>query len=385
LPGAQGLRGAEARRRAGLYPRRPYGQTRTVGSRRARRNRARPGSPRRVHPNIVTSEPVLTRQQIATAVDFGAMRDLVAASGGMDAQCRPDVWPRLLGLTTSWPARVRVDDDAQLDEEYARLCERAAEVDTKLTHTIDADIPRTDDLSADEQQALRETLRALLLAHCVLEPKWGYFQGMNDIGRIVLSACEPRGGAGGDGAGAGAGRTFWLLRGVLAASSENWAHPALEGVWRQARAVRSVLLATDRRLASKLDSLDVHGGGGGSSSSRGGGNGAAHQQPFAFLFGPIFLRLKRECVDMEQAMRLWEVTWANGSHFHVLVLAAFVRTQREQVLRIKSDGAAELHQLFGRLHGTVSAVNLLDDARSLRSKPGVLAALVDAMGGRQDV
>jgi hypothetical protein len=54
-----------------------------------RRNRARPGSPRRVHPNIVTSEPVLTRQQIATAVDFGAMRDLVAASGGMDAQCRP--------------------------------------------------------------------------------------------------------------------------------------------------------------------------------------------------------------------------------------------------------------------------------------------------------
>ena len=35
------------------------------------------------------------------------------------------------------------------------------------------------------------------------------------------------------------GTTFWLLRGVLSQSSQNWAHANLDGVWRQGRAVRA--------------------------------------------------------------------------------------------------------------------------------------------------
>ena len=70
-----------------------------------------------------------------------------------------------------------------------------------------------------------------------------------------------------------------LLRGVLAHCSDNWSHTALEGGWRQARAVRRVLRASDKALALKLERLE-------------GANAA--EQPLAFLFGPIFLRLKRE-------------------------------------------------------------------------------------------
>ena len=53
-----------------------------------------------------------------------------------------------------------------------------------------------------------------------------------------------------------AGHAFWLLRGVLRLSSDNWAHAHLEGVWQQARAVRNVLYRIDKKLAMKLDLLE---------------------------------------------------------------------------------------------------------------------------------
>ena len=100
----------------------------------------------------------------------------------------------------------------------------------------------------------------------------------------------------------------------------------------------------------------------------------------AFLFGPIFLRLKREMVDLEQTMRLWEVSWARGRHFHVLVVAAFVCKQREPIMKVPVNSATQLFQLFGRLHGTQYASPLLVAARKIESQSGVLNAVEEVMG-----
>ena len=154
-------------------------------------------------------------------------RSRIASSSGLNPGLRRQLWPPLLGLT-SWSA-VRTDDgdvDLQLEVVYMAAVDRAELVDPRLVTTIDAvlvlpansspraeppsaraacghhrnvaplfeshpalqDVPRTDPgLSAESMK----TLRTLLLAHCVLEPVWGYFQGMND--GITSGAREGRG------------------------------------------------------------------------------------------------------------------------------------------------------------------------------------------------
>ena len=102
------------------------------------------------------------------------------------------------------------------------------------------------------------------------------------------------------------------------------------------------------------------------------------EQPFSFLFGQIFLRLKREMTTLEETMRLWEVSWASGPHFHVLILAAFVLLQRRAILRLRS-GNSELHHLFGKLHETQRAAPLLAVARQLQQRPGLMKAVEEEM------
>ena len=402
----------------------------------------------KVSPQSWVADDVFTLQDLHNErIDGSDLRGMVAASSGLSGELRLQLWPPLLGLGP-WPAVTRFDDPAAservLNDDFASLIARASEVSASLVATIDADVPRTENLKPSERAALR----SLLIAHCVLEPKWGYFQGMNDIARVVLSATNSGSirtsgqvdAVHGDGAGAGfsrpphkvrspsaeqqpqpeqqvqmptpqlvleqdaaiqrqagqedddgvdgvdgrdtgmqqrpmaLGRIFWLLKGVLSHSSENWAHAGLEGVWQQAQAVRRILHLVDPKLAQRLDLLD--------SGVHGLGSKACEEQPLAFLFGPIFLRLKREMVDLEQTMRLWEVCWARGRHFHVLVLAAFVRMQRSKVLARSAQlqGVAQLYQLFGHLHGTQRATPLLEAARELEARKGVLQAVEDAMG-----
>ena len=79
-------------------------------------------------------------------------------------------------------------------------------------------------------------------------------------------------------------------------------------------------------------------------------------------------------------MRLWEVCWASGRYFHVLVIAAFVCMQRKAVLRLHSHrGIAELCRLFGLLHGSQRAAPLLEAARKLQQRSGVTQALEQVM------
>ena len=296
-----------------------------------------------------------------------AIRASVAASGGMLPQLRFVLWPSLLGLVTPAVRSAQgMDDEASgraREEELSALVAQVDRVDQSLVRTIDADVPRTDDLS-DEQRSL---LRSLLLAHCVHQPAWGYFQGMNDMASVVIRACESMRDDNAAVCETVASRAFWILRGVLAHCAENWSHTDLEGVWRQARAVRAVLRAADKKLAAKLEKLD---------------GAHAADQPLAFLFGPIFLRLKRELSDAEQAMRLWEVSWANGRAFDVLIFAAFVRSQRVAIIRMREgpNASAALHQHFGRLHGTQRAAPLLEEARRLRSLPACTEALDEHLG-----
>lgn len=129
-----------------------------------------------------------------------------------------------------------------------------------------------------------------------------------------------------------------------------------------------MLAVADARLARRLASLE-----------RGGAHDA--QRPFAFLFSAIFLRLKRELDGdgFEEAKRCWEVSWAAGAHFHILVLAALVRAQRAAILR-RGVGLGELHAIFSRLNGTQAAAPLLRAARALRERPAVRAALERRMG-----
>ena len=387
-------------------------------------------SSKKVHPG---AQLIIRQEAVAAAGEDLSAR--IAASGGIEPSLRLQLWPPLLGLAP-WPMAPHMDETASLEAEYTSLLSRSSSVDLSLMRTIDADVPRTDgDLSPGECAVLRD----LLMAHCVLQPAWGYFQGMNDIGRVILAAhaaaahgahdvhptpgatdaappppprvsssrvapspgvAEPAAAEGG-GSGVGAsdacsstdamggteagtsdvlspaslGVVFWLLRGVLAHSSDNWAHESLGGVWRQARAVNRILHIADPKLARRLDALERE-------QFKGGGLAGEREQPLAVLFGPIFLRLKREMLDVEEAMRLWEVCWANGRHFHVLALAALVLTQRKPILRLRgASGFGELHRLFGALHGTMRAATLLAGARALAAQPAVLAALESTMGG----
>ena len=402
------------------------------------------------------------------------MRSKIAASDGLDPSLRMSLWPPLLELSP-WPSppfEGRTPFPSSLSAEYSSLISQADTVPAALKSTILADVPRTPDLNVKQREALHD----LLIAHCVLEPQWGYFQGMNDIARIVLAVYDashllecggaaqssrvgatsprerdlapallqssdskpsppppPRGGtdscvapaesfppstpatvmsrasdaaehgstvaaltpASASGAVFEQGQIFWLLRGVLAHCSDNWAHEDLEGVWRQARAVRAVLLVSAPKLMRRLDSMERHGSRNGPAErssnarrrSRGGAAAAAddepHEvaQPLAFLFGAIFLRLKREMTEHDEAMRLWEVCWANERNFHVLVLAAFVSAQAEKIGAVPPGASAigRIHQMFGALHGTQQAAPLLARARELQRQPGVWRALEGVM------
>ncbi len=74
---------------------------------------------------------------------------------------------------------------------------------------------------------------------------------------------------------------------------------------------------------------------------------------------------------------MWEVCWAAGGGFHLLVLAALVLAQQDALLRLKPNatGFAEMHRLFSKLEGTLQAAPLLQAARRLEGRPGVGKAL----------
>lgn len=275
---------------------------------------------------------------IDDCTDAVSVRAAIGASDGLENDAlRQTAWPLLLGMP-SWDG-----NGAERERKFAAFVSRAGEVDPKLVTVIDHDVPRTDHDAG-------VPLRALLLAQCVAEPQWGYFQGMSDIAAVAASV-------------AGASRdadAFGLLRAILRESADNWASTELAGVWRQARAVRDVVSAADGKLGRRLASLETHGA----------------ERPLAFLFAPIFLRLKRELGGGEQAKRCWEVSWAIGGHFHVLCLAAFVLTQRALVLK-RGVGVGEVHMIFGRAEA--KAAPLLRAARRLRARPAVRAALERAM------
>ena len=193
----------------------------------------------------------------------------------------------------------------------------------------------------------------MLLAHCV-HCGWGYFQGMSDLGAIILSTLGA----------AQLPAAFWAFEGVLRDSEPNWSHEELRGVWMQARAVRAGLTVVDPALAAQFRALDPGGG--------------STEQPMPFLFQPLLLRLKREMSDYEQTRRLWEVCWAvGGLPFWLLVVVAYVQSQRAAVMRLprKPSAMAELQQVFIRLVGTLDAAPLLRAARRLQAKRGVLDAV----------
>lgn len=394
-----------------------------------------------VHPDSSRVNGGIYTLQEALKASRPELPRAIAASNGLHAALRMSLWPALLELVP-WPHPPfdgRSPWPATLEAEFSTLIAQTDTVEKGLKATIDADVPRTD---ASLTGPRASVLRDLLLAHCVIEPKWGYFQGMNDIARIVLAAHESSLNLGSDGSPAAVvqqtpfaadavhttpvapsaaiapsiqphapkaepndvhspGQVFWLLRGVLSHASSNWAHEDLGGVWRQARAVHAVLWLIDPKLMRLVDGWDrgvqpeetttskpakklrnSHEEASGAMSGTRAALIDESAKPLAFLFGPIFLRLKREMASNEEVMRLWEICWANGDHFHVLAIAAFVRVLRERLLRIKDGPAAigEVHRLFGTMHGTQRAATLLTAARAIRAKPGVREVLEAVLG-----
>lgn len=98
------------------------------------------------------------------------------------------------------------------------------------------------------------------------------------------------------------------------------------------------------------------------------GRRASAQQPLSFLFQPIILRFKREMRNYEEVRRLWEVTWAmGGTRFFIVLLVAFVRTQRRAVMSLRSSPSSipDLQRVFNSLVGTLTAAPLLVAARRL--------------------
>ena len=77
-------------------------------------------------------------------------------------------------------------------------------------------------------------------------------------------------------------------------------------------------------------------------------------------------------------MRLWEVGWAHGEHFHVLTAAALILSQRKAILRPNLDNA-KLHQHFNALGRSLRAAELTSTARKLQAQPRVRAVLEQAM------
>ena len=139
---------------------------------------------------IQPSEVVFTDE--GTVRDPPALQEAIAASDGLAHELRGRLWLHLLGVVP-WSA-----DQQQCTQaidgktaEFGALLHRAAEeagaVSPADRKVIEGDIPRTDrELPEWKELESLEPLRSLLLAHCV-HSSWGYFQGMTDIGAVVLS------------------------------------------------------------------------------------------------------------------------------------------------------------------------------------------------------
>ena len=96
------------------------------------------------------------------------------------------------------------------------------------------------------------------------------------------------------------------------------------------------------------------------------------------FFGAVFLRLQRLMLSPEETMRMWEVGWAQGEHFHVLVATALLLSQRSAILQPRMD-TAKLHQYFATLNRSLYAAELTSTAQRLQSQPRVRAVLEQAM------
>jgi len=280
------------------------------------------------------------------------LRARIAASAGCVPSLRPLVWPALLGLAP-WSASAD-ERKAALEAStaaYAETCARGdGAIEAGLLRVIDADVPRTAELAGgDEDQPV---LRKLLVALAASAPEYSYWQGMNDLTAAVLAggaAREPE-------------LAYWMLGGAFNDWRENWIHADLSGVWRQARAVLAVLDAADAPLGRRIRALEAAPGSGGGGAT-----------PLPWLFSALFLRLRRELASADEACRCWEVCWAAGEGFHVLVCCALVRSHRKFILGKKTRSVAQLHQRFGS--GGARAAELLGGARRLHARVEVRNAL----------
>eukprot|EP00966_Prymnesium_polylepis_P246851 5708711-Prymnesium_polylepis.1 len=107
-----------------------------------------------------------------------ALRAAITASGGIEPELRPRLWPLLLGVS-AWDAGTaeRVHAAEVKRAEYASLLAGSDEaVDPRYRKVIDGDVPRTDREHPEwADDASLEPMRSLLMAHC-MHSKWGYYQ-----------------------------------------------------------------------------------------------------------------------------------------------------------------------------------------------------------------
>lgn len=290
------------------------------------------------------------------------------------------MWPCLLGLD-AWDATAaqRERSRALRLERFEQLVQRSDAVKKSDATVIDGDVPRTDrDLPRWKEEAALAPIRTMLMAHCAHEAASvrGYSQGMNDVAAVVLDAWLPMTAASAPSPSvATLSEAFWLFEALLDRTTADWgAGDEFAGVWRQTRCVAAIVTAASAKLGAHLRRID---------ETR--GAELARDQPLACLFGCVLLRLKREMVSYEETRRLWEASWANhssgsvrGRHFHLVVLAALVLSQRKALLRLPATtvGFAEMHRLFMQLASTQRAAPLLDMARALqRGNPKVRDAI----------
>ena len=332
------------------------------------------------HDNLLTNQHIDQTADGAIIPGRDAKKYLAERAHGIESQlARHLFWPYLLGVDawdTSSAQRER--SRAQRLLRFEELVQRSVYSVQKSDATvIDGDVPRTDrDLPRWKDEAALGPIRTLLMAHCAHEAATvrGYCQGMNDVAAVVLDAWLPTDHPKSPPSVATMSEAFWLFEGILDRTAADWgAGDEFAGVWRQTRCVAAIVSAASAKLGAHLRRID---------ETR--GADLARDQPLACLFGCVLLRLKREMVSYEETRRLWEASWANhdssrhGRHFHLVLLAALVLSQRKALLRLPAttSGFAEMHRLFMQLASTQRAAPLLDKARALkRGNRGVGDAL----------